>query len=82
MILKKIMHFFCGRSLEKETAKTNALIREVEQHEKAAMERLKAQADDYRAQVVAYKKRRDAELSEFIALISSVPTFSHQGFVS
>jgi len=70
MILKKIMHFFCGRSLEKETAKTNALIREVEQHEKAAMERLKAQADDYRAQVAAYKKKRDAELKEFIAFMN------------
>ncbi|MFM0526435.1 hypothetical protein PQR11_15790 [Paraburkholderia strydomiana] len=70
MILKKIMHFFCGRSLEKETAKTNALIREVERHEKAAMERLKAQADDYRAQVVAYKKKRDAELKEFIAFVN------------
>lgn len=70
MILKKIMHFFCGRSLEKETAKTNALIREVEQHEKAAMERLKTQADDYRAQVVAYKKKRDAELKEFIQFMN------------
>ena len=70
MILKKIIHFFCGRSLEKETAKTNALIREVEQHEKAAMERLKAQADDYRAQVAAYKKKRDAELKEFIAFMN------------
>lgn len=70
MILKKIMHFFCGRSLEKETAKTNALIREVEQHEKAAMERLKAQADDYRAQVATYKKQRDAELKEFIAFMN------------
>lgn len=70
MILKKIMHFFCGRSLEKETAKTNALIREVEQHEKAAMERLKAQADDYRAQVTTYKKQRDAELNEFIELMN------------
>lgn len=70
MILKKIMHFFCGRSLEKETAKTNALIREVEQHEKAAMERLKTQADDYRTQVSAYKKRRDAELKEFIAFMN------------
>lgn len=70
MILKKIMHLFCGRSLEKETAKTNALIREVEQHEKAAMERLKAQADDYRAQVAAYKKKRDAELKEFIAFMN------------
>jgi len=71
MILKKIMNFFCGRSLEKETAKTNALIREVEQHEKAAMERLKAQADDYRAQVVAYKKKRDAELKDFIAFMNN-----------
>jgi len=71
MILKKIMHFFCGRSLEKETVKTNALIREVEQHEKAAMERLKAQADDYRAQVVAYKKKRDAELKEFIEFMNN-----------
>jgi hypothetical protein len=70
MILKKIMHFFCGRSLEKETAKTNALIREVELHEKAAMERLKAQADDYRFQVAAYKKKRDAELKEFIAFMN------------
>ncbi|MFM2058016.1 MAG: hypothetical protein RLY71_2401, partial [Pseudomonadota bacterium] len=70
MILKKIMHFFCGRSLEKETAKTNALIREVEQHEKAAMERLKAQVDDYQAQVAAYKKKRDAELKEFIAFMN------------
>lgn len=70
MILKKVIHFFCGRSLEKETAKTNALIREVEQHEKAAMERLKAQADDYRAQVAAYKKKRDAELKEFIAFMN------------
>lgn len=70
MILKKIMHFFCGRSLEKETAKTNALIRKVEQDEKAAMERLKAQADDYRAQIVAYKKKRDAELREFIAFMN------------
>lgn len=64
------MHFFCGRSLEKETAKTNALIREVEQNEKAAMERLKAQADDYRAQVAAYKNKRDAELKEFIAFMN------------
>jgi Skp family chaperone for outer membrane proteins len=71
MILKKIMNFFCGRSLEKEMAKTNALIREVEQHEKAAMERLKAQADDYRAQVVAYKKKRDAELKDFIAFMNN-----------
>ena len=70
MILKKIMHFFCGRSLEKETAKTNTLIREVEQHEKAAMERLKAKTDDYRAQVVAYKKKRDAELKEFMAFMN------------
>lgn len=70
MILKKIMHFFCGRSLEKETAKTNALIREVEQHEKAAMERLKAQADDYQAQVAIYKKKRDADLKEFIAFMN------------
>lgn len=70
MILKKIMHFFCGRSLEKETAKTNVLIREAEQHEKAAMERLKTQADDYRAQVAAYKKKRDAELKEFIAFVN------------
>lgn len=70
MILKKIMHFFCGRSLEKETAKTNALIRKVEQHEKAAMERLKTQADDYRAQVAAYKKKRDAELKEFMAFMN------------
>lgn len=70
MILKKIMHFFCGRSLEKETAKTNALIRKVEQHEKATMERLKAQADDYRAQVAMYKKQRDAELKEFIAFMN------------
>lgn len=70
MILKKIMHFFCGRSLEKETAKTNALIREVEQYEKTAMERLKAQADDFRAQVAAYKKKRDAELKEFIAFMN------------
>ena len=70
MILKKIMHFLCGRSLEKETAKTNALIREAEQHGKAAMERLKDQADDYRAQVVAYKKKRDVELKEFIAFMN------------
>lgn len=70
MILKKIMHFFCGRSLEKEMAKTNALILEVEQHEKAAMQRLKTQADDYRAQVTAYKKKRDAELKEFITFMN------------
>ena len=70
MILKKIMHFFCGRSLEKETAKTNTLIREVEQHEKAAMERLKAKTDDYRAQVVAYRKKRDTELKEFMAFMN------------
>lgn len=70
MILKKIMHFFCGRSLEKETAKTNALIREIGQHEKAAMERLKAQADDYRSQVDTYKKKRNAELKEFIAFMN------------
>lgn len=70
MIIKKLMHFFCGRSLKKEIAKTNALIREVEQHEKAAMERLKAQADDYRAQVATYKKKRDAELKEFIAFMN------------
>lgn len=70
MILKKIMHFFCGRSLEKETAKTNALIREVEQHKKVAMERLKAQTDDYQVQVAAYKKKRDAELKEFIAFMN------------
>lgn len=70
MILKKIMHFFCGRSLEKETAKTNALIRKVEQHEKAAMERLKAQADDYHTQVAVYKKKRDTELNEFIAFMN------------
>ena len=70
MIFKKIMHFFCGRSLEKETAKTNALFREVEQHEKAVMDRLKAQADDWRAQVVAYKKKRDAELQEFMAFMN------------
>lgn len=70
MILKEITHHFCGRSLEKETAKTNALIREAEQREKAAIERLKAQADDYRAQVAAYKKKRDAELKEFIAFMN------------
>ena len=70
MILKKIIHFFCGRSLEKETAKTNALIREAEQQENAAMERLKDQADEYRAQVVAYKKKRDAELKEFITFMN------------
>lgn len=70
MILKKIMHFFCGRSLEKEAAKTNDLIRKVEQHEKAAVERLKAQAHDYRAQVDAYKKKRDAELKELIAFMN------------
>ena len=65
-----MMHFFCGRSLEKETAKTNALISKVEQHEKAAMERLKDRADDYRAQVATYKKKRDAELKEFIAFMN------------
>jgi len=70
MILKKIMHFFCGRSLEKEAAKTNALISEVEQHEKAAMEHLKAQAANYRAQVAAYKKKRDADLKEFITFMN------------
>jgi|GEM_PF-4779457 len=70
MFFKAIVQFFCGRTLEKETSKTNALIREVEQHEKAAMERLKAQADDYRAQVAAYKKKRDADLNEFIAFMN------------
>ena len=70
MILKKIMHFLCGRSLEKATAKTNAMIREAEQREKVAIERLKAQADNYQTQVVAYKKKRDAELKEFIAFIN------------
>lgn len=70
MILKKIMHFFCGRSLEKETAKTNALIREVEQHEKAARERLQAKADEYKADAIAYKKKRDAELKDFIQFLN------------
>lgn len=70
MTLKKIMRFFCGRSLEKETAKTNALILKVELHEKTAMERLKGRADDYRAQVDAYKKQRDADLKEFIAFMN------------
>lgn len=70
MILKKLMHFLCGRSLEKEVAKTNALIREAEQHEKAAMERLKAQADDYRSQVALYKEARDSEFKEFVAFMN------------
>lgn len=64
------MHFFCGRSLEKEAAKTNALIRQVEQKDQAAKERLTAQADDYRARVAAYKEKRDAELKEFIAFMN------------
>lgn len=64
------MHFFCGRSLEIETTKTNALICEVEQHEKAAMEQLKTQADNYRVRVVTYKKKRDGELKEFIAFMN------------
>lgn len=64
------MHFFCGRSLEKEAAKTNALICEVEQHEKAARERLQAKADEYRAEVIAYKKKRDAELKDFIQFLN------------
>lgn len=34
------------------------------------MERLKTQADDYRAQVAAYKKKRDAELKEFMAFMN------------
>ena len=42
MMLKKLMHLFCGRSLEMEAAKTSALVREVEVREKAAMSRLKA----------------------------------------
>lgn len=70
MIFKQITHFFCGRSLEKEMKKTNALIREVEQHEKIAMERLKAQADDCRTQFAAYKKKRDAELKEFMVFMN------------
>lgn len=70
MMLKKIMHFFCDRSLEKETAKTNSLIRQVEQHEKAAMERLKAQAINYQTKVATYKKARDVEFKEFIAFMN------------
>ena len=46
------------------------MIREVEQREKVAIERLKAQADNYQAQVVAYKKKHDAELKEFIAFMN------------
>lgn len=71
MMLKKLMHLFCGRSLEKEVAKTSALVREVEVREKAAMSRLKAKADDYRSQVDAYRKSRDATLNAFIAFMSS-----------
>jgi len=66
MVLKKIMHYFCGRSLEKVTAKTNALIRDVEQREKAAVGRLRAKANEYRAEAIAYKKKRDAELQDFV----------------
>lgn len=64
------MHFFCGRSLEKETAKTNSLIYKVEQHEKAAMERLKAQDSNYQTQIATYKKERDVEFKEFIAFMN------------
>lgn len=71
MMLKKLMHLFCGRSLEKEAARTSALVREVEVREKAAMNRLKAKADDYRSQAVAYRTNRDAALSAFIAFMSS-----------
>jgi len=70
MILKNIMHFFCGRSLEKETAKTNALIHQVEQHEKAARDRLKAKAVQYRAEVVAFKEKRDAEFKDFVKFLN------------
>lgn len=71
MILKKLMHFFCGRSLEKEAAKTSALIREIESREKSAMSRLKAKADDCRSQADAYRKSRDTTLNTFIAFMSS-----------
>lgn len=70
MILKKIMRFFCGRSLEKEISKTNSLIYKVEQHEKAAMERLKTQAGNYQTQVATYKKERDIEFKEFIVFMN------------
>jgi len=70
MILKKITHFLCGRSLEKEIAKTNVLIREVEQHEKAARDRLQAKTDEYRAEVAAYRSARDAELNDFIQFLN------------
>lgn len=71
MMLKKLMHLFCGRKLEKEAAKTSALVREVEVREKAAMSRLKAKADDYRSQADAYRKNLDATLNAFIAFMSS-----------
>ena len=71
MMLKKLMHLFCGRSLEMEAAKTSALVREVEVREKAAMSRLKAKVDDYRARADAYRKTRDATLDAFIAFMSS-----------
>lgn len=70
MMLKKLMHLFCGRTLEKEVAKTSALVREVEVREKAAMSRLKAKADDYRSQADAYRKNIDATLNAFIAFMS------------
>ena len=70
MFLKEIAHYFCGRSLEKETAKTNSLICEAEQREKVAIERLEAQADYYKTQFIAYKNKRDAELKEFMAFMN------------
>ncbi|WP_143219466.1 hypothetical protein [Achromobacter xylosoxidans] len=81
MILKKIMHFFCGRSLEKETAAANALIHQLEQREKAARDRLHAKADEYRAEVAAFKEKRDAELKELIKFLNE-QVGSAQAYVS
>ena len=59
MFLKKIVSWWAGSKLEKETAHTQSMVRELEAAQVAANHRIKAKSTEYKNKIIAHQERRN-----------------------
>lgn len=70
MFLKKIVSWWAGSKLEKETAHTQSMVRELEAAQVAANRRIKAKSTEYKNKIIAHQERRNKELQKYLEFMN------------
>lgn len=69
-MLKRIVHYFTSRSLEKHRQKTQCMIDEYEREATASQARVQAQADAYKLEIQQLAKLREEELKKYVEFLN------------